>query len=84
MTAVTDEASRLTQIFNRGHLRSNRSAEQFLEVPQAWTKFYMRPQFIARQVVGLSSVAELKRLTKGALSLLKLELLKSNSRTAPV
>ena len=50
----------------------------------AHRKFYMRPSFIARQVVGLSSVAELKRLTKGGLSLLKLELLKSSSRTAPV
>ena len=50
----------------------------------AHRKFYMRPSFIARQVVGLSSVAELKRLTMGGLSLLKLELLKSNSRTAPV
>jgi hypothetical protein len=50
----------------------------------AHRKFYMRPQFIARQIIGLSSMAEFKRLSMGALSLLKLELLKSNSRTAPV
>ena len=50
----------------------------------AHRKFYMRPKFIARQILGLQSVAELKRLTKGALSILKLEMLKANSRTAPV
>ena len=50
----------------------------------AHRKFYMRPSFVARQVVGLSSVAELKRLAKGGLSILKLELLKASSRTAPV
>ena len=50
----------------------------------AHRKFYMRPKFIARQVLGLSTPAELKRLTMGALSLAKLELLNSKSRTAPV
>jgi len=50
----------------------------------AHRKFYFRPRFIARQVMNLSTGAELKRLTQGALSLVKLELLKSNSRTAPV
>ncbi len=47
-------------------------------------KFYARPRFIARQVLGLSTGAEFKRLAQGALSLVKLELLSSNSRTAPV
>lgn len=47
-------------------------------------KFYARPRFIARQVLGLSTPSELKRLAQGALSLVKLELLSSNSRTAPV
>lgn len=50
----------------------------------AHRKFYMRPQFVARQVLGLSTTAEFKRLAGGALSLLKLELLNSKSRTAPV
>lgn len=47
-------------------------------------KFYMRPQFIARQVLGLETGAEFKRLFNGFLSLAKLELLNSKSRTAPV
>lgn len=47
-------------------------------------RFYMRPKFIARQALGLSTSSELKRLAQGALSLLKLELLDSKSRTAPV
>lgn len=47
-------------------------------------KFYARPRFLARQVLGLSTPAEFKRLAQGALSLVKLELLSSNSRTAPV
>jgi len=34
--------------------------------------------------MNLKTGAELKRLTQGALSLVKLELLKANSRTAPV
>jgi len=50
----------------------------------AHRKFYARPRFLARQVLGLSTGAELKRLTQGALSLVKLELLDSKSRTAPV
>ena len=40
----------------------------------AHRKFYMRPRFIARQIIGLQSRAELGRLTRGALSILKLEL----------
>lgn len=47
-------------------------------------KFYMRPKFLARQVLGLETGAEFKRLAQGALSLAKLELLSSKSRTAPV
>ncbi len=47
-------------------------------------RFYMRPKFVARQVLNLSTGPELKRLAQGALSLLKLELLDSKSRTAPV
>jgi len=47
-------------------------------------RFYMRPKFLARQVLGLSTGSELKRLAQGALSLVKLELLDSKSRTAPV
>jgi anaerobic magnesium-protoporphyrin IX monomethyl ester cyclase len=47
-------------------------------------KFYGRPKFIARQVLGLETGAEFKRLAQGALSLVKLELLKATSRTAPV
>lgn len=47
-------------------------------------RFYMRPKFLARQVLSLSTGSELKRLAQGALSLVKLELLDSKSRTAPV
>ncbi len=50
----------------------------------AHRKFYMRPKFVARQVLGLETGAEFRRLAKGALSLVKLELLKASSRTAPV
>ena len=50
----------------------------------AHRKFYFRPKFIARQILNLKTKSELKRLSQGALSLVKLELLKSNSRTAPV
>ena len=50
----------------------------------AHRKFYMRPKFIARQLLSLQTGSELKRLAQGALSLVKLELLQSNSRTAPV
>jgi anaerobic magnesium-protoporphyrin IX monomethyl ester cyclase len=50
----------------------------------AHRKFYFRPKFIARQILNLKTTSELKRLSQGALSLVKLELLKSNSRTAPV
>ena len=50
----------------------------------AHRKFYARPKFIARQVLGLSTTSEFKRLAQGAMSLVKLELLKASSRTAPV
>jgi anaerobic magnesium-protoporphyrin IX monomethyl ester cyclase len=50
----------------------------------AHRRFYLRPRFVARQVLGLSTGAELKRLAGGALSILKLEMLDSKSRTAPV
>ncbi len=50
----------------------------------AHRKFYMRPRFIGRQALGLSTAAEFKRLARGALSILKLEMLDSKSRTAPV
>lgn len=61
------------------------SRDEILELLKiAHRKFYMRPRFLARQVMGLQTGAEFKRLAGGALSLLKLELLKSSSRTAPV
>jgi radical SAM superfamily enzyme YgiQ (UPF0313 family) len=50
----------------------------------AHRKFYLRPRFIARQALGLSTTAEFKRLARCALSILKLEMLDSKSRTAPV
>ena len=50
----------------------------------AHRKFYARPKFLARQVLGLETGAEFRRLAQGALSLVKLELLNSTSRTAPV
>ena len=61
------------------------SREQILELLKiAHRKFYMRPQFIARQILGIETGAEFKRLFNGFLSLAKLELLNSKSRTAPV
>ncbi|MEC7946606.1 MAG: radical SAM protein [Myxococcota bacterium] len=50
----------------------------------AHRKFYARPKFLARQVLGLETGSEFKRLAQGALSLVKLELLNATSRTAPV
>ena len=59
--------------------------EQILELLKiAHRKFYLRPRFVARAATQLASAAELKRLTNGALSILKLELLNAKSRTAPV
>ncbi len=58
---------------------------QILELLKiAHRKFYLRPKFVARAASQLASAAELKRLTNGALSILKLELLNAKSRTAPV
>jgi radical SAM superfamily enzyme YgiQ (UPF0313 family) len=59
--------------------------DQILELLKiAHRKFYLRPRFVARTASQLASTSELKRLTNGALSILKLELLNSKSRTAPV
>ncbi|MDP6933058.1 MAG: hypothetical protein QGG40_09085 [Myxococcota bacterium] len=69
---------------NKDHFEHMNKAEILDLLKVAHRKFYMRPQFIARQVLGLANVAEFKRLTGGFLSLAKLELLQSNSRTAPV
>jgi len=61
------------------------SKEEILDLLKiAHRKFYMRPRFIARQLMQLSSKEEFGRLTRGALSLAKLELLNHKSRTAPV
>jgi len=58
---------------------------QILELLKiAHRKFYLRPKFVARAASQLASTAELKRLTMGALSIVKLELLNDKSRTAPV
>jgi len=46
-------------------------------------KFYFRPRFVARQLLSLESPQELKRLANGALSLVKLELLKAGEHEAP-
>jgi radical SAM superfamily enzyme YgiQ (UPF0313 family) len=59
--------------------------EEILELLKiSHRKFYMRPKFIARQVFGLQTKEEFMRLARGALSIAKLEVLQSNSRTAPV
>ena len=47
-------------------------------------KFYFRPKFVARQLLQLESKQELKRLVNGAMSLVKLEMLKSDAHEAPV
>ena len=47
-------------------------------------KFYFRPRFIARSLFKLESGQELKRLASSALSLLKMELLSTESHEAPV
>ncbi len=61
---------------------SNAEIMELLKI--AHRKFYMRPRVFARNLLGLSSTAELKRLTRGLLSIAKLELLSAKSRTAPV
>lgn len=59
--------------------------EQIMELLKiAHRRFYLRPRVIARTAVQLATVAELKRLAVGGMSILKLELLNARSRTAPV
>ncbi|MCB9744637.1 MAG: B12-binding domain-containing radical SAM protein [Alphaproteobacteria bacterium] len=61
------------------------SRDEILELLKiAHRKFYLRPKFVARAVANLASAEEFKRLAGGAMSILKLELLKATSRTAPV
>jgi len=61
------------------------SKEEILDLLKiAHRKFYMRPRFIARQLAQLSTKEEFVRLSRGALSIAKLELLNHKSRTAPV
>ena len=61
------------------------SKEEILELLKiAHRKFYMRPRFVARQLMQLSTKEEFGRLARGALSIAKLELLNHKSRTAPV
>jgi len=61
------------------------SRDQILELLKiAHRKFYMRPRVVARNVLGLASYQEFKRLPRGALSIAKLEMLDAASRTAPV
>ena len=55
---------------------------QLLKV--AHRRFYLRPRVLARTALGLASRQELGRLARGAMSLVKLELLHERSRTAPV
>ena len=50
----------------------------------AHRKFYFRPRFLARTALNMATPSEFKRLVNGALSIVKLELLSGNSRTAPV
>ncbi len=58
---------------------------QILELLKiAHRRFYMRPKVVARNVIGLASFQEFRRLARGALSIAKLEMLDASSRTAPV
>ncbi len=61
------------------------SSEEILELLKvAHRKFYFRPKVALRAMSQLSSVEEFKRLARGGMSLIKLELLNPKSRTAPV
>ena len=61
------------------------SSDEILELLKiAHRKFYFRPKFLARTALSMTTVDEFKRLTAGALSIVKLELLNAKSRTAPV
>jgi hypothetical protein len=61
------------------------SRDELLELlKEAHRRFYFRPRFVLRQLRQLQTRQELKRLTNGALSLLKLELTRADSDDAPV
>jgi anaerobic magnesium-protoporphyrin IX monomethyl ester cyclase len=61
------------------------SEAQILDLLKAaHRKFYLRPRVTLRAIANLSSRREFERLARGALSLVKLEMLSSGSRTAPV
>jgi radical SAM superfamily enzyme YgiQ (UPF0313 family) len=61
------------------------SREELLEMLKlCHRKFYFRPRFIARQLKHLQSPQELKRLADAAISLVKLELTRPQSASAPV
>ncbi len=61
------------------------SSAEILELLKiAHRKFYFRPKFLARTALSMTTLDEFKRLTAGAMSIVKLELLDSKSRTAPV
>ncbi|MFH1464823.1 MAG: radical SAM protein [Pseudomonadota bacterium] len=61
------------------------SSQELLELlKEAHRQFYFRPRFVLRQLRQLQSAGELRRLTMGALSLLKLELTRPESHDAPV
>ena len=61
------------------------SREEIMQLLKiAHRKFYFRPKVVLRNLVGLSSPAEFKRLSNGFLSLIKLEMISSKNRTAPV
>jgi anaerobic magnesium-protoporphyrin IX monomethyl ester cyclase len=47
-------------------------------------KFYFRPKFVARQLLSLESRQELTRLVNGAMSLVKLELVRPGMHEAPI
>jgi anaerobic magnesium-protoporphyrin IX monomethyl ester cyclase len=51
---------------------------------EAHRRFYFRPRFVLRQLRQLQSRQEFTRLSNGALSLLKLELTRTDSHDAPV
>ena len=61
------------------------SREEIMQLLKiAHRKFYFRPKVVLRNLVGLSSPAEFKQLSNGFLSLIKLEMISSKNRTAPV
>ncbi len=59
--------------------------EQIMDLLKiAHRKFYMNPKFIGRQIMGLSGRHEFARLARAGMSIARLEMLNSKSRTAPV